>query len=218
MHADQLSHYYLPSYLKNKDSIQVQVMSQGHKVQAIQIDLEPSTQKKPVVPSVVTAGFERRGKGGNLLLKAADSGYDHICLRARDEYIGWREYFSAFPLANLFYPPQVTAWLSQTTRYDPHNSYIALIYRTGLLGFFFFLAILYFVVRHLIRFTRNQDFSLPFRLWSTLLFAAIVYHQIHSQTDVTMENAFKGVPLWIFFGLALRSWPREATENPSFKA
>jgi hypothetical protein len=107
-------------------------------------------------------------------------------------------------------PPRLVPWwnLAERKRIDPHNSVLALFYRTGIFGVGAFLTFFALMLRRVFRFTRSAapDFN---RVTAAVGAAGAVYCLGHALTDVTFENPFKGLFVWLFLGLAA-AWTRDA--------
>lgn len=106
------------------------------------------------------------------------------------------------PFGKLFLPPQIVYCVISPNRYDPHNSFIGVLYRTGLIGLISLLSLYYFILQTLCSYIRR---NMKRHDWRTalhiILLAGILYHSVHSLTDNTLENPFKGIWLWTMFGL-----------------
>ena len=120
----------------------------------------------------------------------------------------WTRMILGIPFGYPFLPAREEGWLV-TQRFDPHNSIIAWFYRTGFFGLVVLVAIL---VQSLKRGIASIGRAAPGSFNQSLLTASVlsvVYVLGHSLTDVTLENPFKGVFLWVFLGLLYRQ------SNPS---
>ena len=198
-----VSRCYLSVYRMKSDqtSIQIPIVERGRTVQAIEVHLdasssEASLQKSSAAPSVYSShAIQILMPISPLMGVASAAPPTTAALRFRRILLG-------LPFGKPFYPPQVSGWLSETSRYDPHNSFIAILYRMGILGLGFYFIILFSLIRYLCQCIQNESLPTSVRIAAASLLAGIVYHQVHSLTDVTMENPFKGVFLWILIGLA----------------
>lgn len=105
------------------------------------------------------------------------------------------------PFGERFIPGRISA-IHQVNRYDPHNSIVAVIYRTGLVGFLLFVII---TAETLLRAFRSLKRAVPAKRDRVLLAAmgCCVYHLAHSLTDVTLENPFRGGPFWLLLGVMM---------------
>jgi len=110
------------------------------------------------------------------------------------------------PMGKPFIPKRIFWWLRETTRYDPHNSHLAILYRTGVVGFLCYSLILFLSLRrsHLYL----QEAPHPKATLSMLAtMACFLFYVVHALTDVTLENPYKGIPFWVLLGL-LTAIPR----------
>lgn len=78
---------------------------------------------------------------------------------------------------------------------EPHNSYVHIIYRAGLLGVLFILSFLTAFVQIVIRFARNK--STP----GIFLVSILTYWLIAANFLVCFELPFFAIPFWSLFGL-----------------
>jgi ADP-heptose:LPS heptosyltransferase len=102
------------------------------------------------------------------------------------------------PFGKVFLPPRTFYWMTKTGRYDPHNSFLSVLYRLGVVGFIFFLGLLGWEAHQTMRCLPRL--SSEDRLIALGLLGAIVSHCTDAFFSVSFENAFKGVFLWIFIG------------------
>jgi|GEM_PF-6354545 len=100
----------------------------------------------------------------------------------------------------LYLPPQVVWVVNSFNRYDPHNSYIHIFYRMGFFGLLTFLSLIVLGFQHLGRLLRLHSPRSDLYRFLVALGACLLLHLIHSFTDNTLENAFKGIWFWIFWG------------------
>jgi O-antigen ligase len=90
--------------------------------------------------------------------------------------------------------------LKETKRIDPHNSFLAILYRIGVFGLLLILGI---VLREFFRGFQILRAGTLSPLENCLIIASlasVVYCLLHAATDVTLENPFKGTLLWILLG------------------
>lgn len=116
------------------------------------------------------------------------------------------------PFGKNFIPSRVYSWLWETNRYDPHNSHLAVMYRTGVAGFFLYLALVFFYVLRAVAFAR-KTLEEEARLAMLATLGCFAVHFIHTVTDVTLENSYKGAFFWVLLGLmeVVRNlWPLPA--------
>jgi O-antigen ligase len=105
------------------------------------------------------------------------------------------------PFGEQFIPGRVIRNM-EANRYDPHNSVIAIFYRTGLLGFIFFMWILLQALKRAITVARHTT-SIKHKELILAVAVALAYHWGHSMSDVTLENPFKGGVYWLLLGLLI---------------
>jgi O-antigen ligase len=80
---------------------------------------------------------------------------------------------------------------------EPHNSYLHILYRSGLIGIFFVSIIFGFFIWLL-----SQAFQL--RSLTAILFSAIVWNWIVAANFlIIFEMPYTAIPFWTLFGLAL---------------
>ncbi len=85
-------------------------------------------------------------------------------------------------------------------RLDPHNSYIAILARTGLLGFTFFLTFLlcsFLVILKNLKFKNEKNYLL------SALFSNFIAVFLFAFFNVTLEGPYHGVFFWIWLGFSL---------------
>jgi len=84
---------------------------------------------------------------------------------------------------------------------DPHNSYINLLMRTGLVGFFLFALPHFLILRRVFTVLRRGSDShwRTLRPW-LLIFAGI---SVLALFNVVLENPFGAIPYWFVFGIML---------------
>jgi hypothetical protein len=107
---------------------------------------------------------------------------------------------NGLPFGKNFIPVRMFWRMWETERYDPHDSHIAMLYRTGVIGFsiYFFLVITTFLRGF--RFARQTPSEEGQCIMITVL-GCILFHFVHSATDVTLENSYKGIIFWVLLGL-----------------
>ncbi|MFA5974891.1 MAG: hypothetical protein WC859_01845 [Elusimicrobiota bacterium] len=179
LHRKDLTHYKLPAHLKRSKGPEVLIEPAGDGLSDKKIVLH-------LVPSNETP----------------DVSFKHQLHRTARILLG-------IPFGKLYLPPQVVWWLNSPRRYDPHNSWIAILYRLGIIGLLAFILLQGWVLRGITQrlFSSRQDPWIFSRL--LLVGAGIVYVLVHMITDNTLENAFKGIFLWILIGLAFNPVLRE---------
>ena len=85
---------------------------------------------------------------------------------------------------------------------DPHNSYLSILYRTGIAGLLIFLLFIISFFIKMIRFLRDcRDLAISVYMISIL--SAVIFILVISFFMVVLEGPFLGIFLWIFIGLAL---------------
>jgi len=85
---------------------------------------------------------------------------------------------------------------------DPHNSYLSILYRTGIVGLLIFLLFIISFFVKMIKFLRGcQDLSISIYMISIL--SAVIYILGYSFFLVVLEGPHMGIFLWVFIGLAL---------------
>jgi O-antigen ligase len=85
---------------------------------------------------------------------------------------------------------------------DPHNSYLAILARTGLIGLFFVLAASMLFVRLMIKVLRRSSSQQTILLASCLLtsFSAIASF---AAANVTLESPYHAMFFWLFIGMGV---------------
>jgi hypothetical protein len=78
---------------------------------------------------------------------------------------------------------------------EPHNSYVHVIYRAGVLGILFILVLFLLVFRMAVRFVKGRSIA------GVLLIASMAYWFIVANFLVCFELPFFAIPLWSLFGL-----------------
>jgi len=85
---------------------------------------------------------------------------------------------------------------------DPHNSYLSILYRTGIVGLLIFLLFIISFFYKMVKFLRGcQDLAISVYMISIL--SAIIFILVISFFMVVLEGPFLGIFLWVFIGLAL---------------
>ena len=85
---------------------------------------------------------------------------------------------------------------------DPHNSYLSILYRTGIVGLLIFLLFIISFFIKMIKFLRCcQDLAISVYMISVL--STIIFILVTSFFMVVLEGPFLGIFLWVFIGLAL---------------
>jgi len=85
---------------------------------------------------------------------------------------------------------------------DPHNSYLSILYRTGIVGLLIFLLFIVSFFIKMIKFLRScQDLAISAYMISVL--STIIFILVISFFMVVLEGPFLGIFLWVFIGLAL---------------
>jgi len=85
---------------------------------------------------------------------------------------------------------------------DPHNSYLSILYRTGIVGLLIFLLFIISFFVKMIKFLRScQDSAISTYMISIL--SAVIFILVISFFMVVLEGPFLGIFLWVFIGLAL---------------
>lgn len=90
----------------------------------------------------------------------------------------------------------------QAQHYDPHNSYLAILARTGIVGLFFMSAASFASVRLLIRLVRSSPRRETTLIASCLLscFAAIA---TFASANVTLESPYHAMFFWLLIGMGI---------------
>ncbi len=104
------------------------------------------------------------------------------------------------PFGKNFIPSRMFWRMWETNRYDPHNSHVAVFYRTGFIGFALYLFIVTAVFCRGVFFayrTENEEGKLA--MLSVL--ACFLVYFFHGMTDVVLENSYKGIMFWVLLGL-----------------
>jgi hypothetical protein len=105
------------------------------------------------------------------------------------------------PFGDKFVPLRIMGHHA-ADRYDPHNALIAILYRTGLTGLILFLWIITRELKRAVIEARKTNWAEK----KCAIFAVITslsYHILHSLTDVTLSNPFRGGIFWLLLGLLM---------------
>jgi len=119
--------------------------------------------------------------------------------------------FLGIPFGKKFLPPRTFVWMI-ATRYDPHNSFVSIFYRLGIIGLITFLWLL---CSELWLSLRNiRELPLDMRCFVLGYSGCVLVFCGDAFFSVSLENAFKGLLLWLFLGLlqSLRTF-NSATEG-----
>jgi hypothetical protein len=85
---------------------------------------------------------------------------------------------------------------------DPHNSYLSILYRTGIVGLLIFILFIISFFVKMIKFLRGcRDLAISVYMVSIL--SAVTFILVISFFMVVLEGPYLGIFLWIFIGLAL---------------
>jgi len=109
------------------------------------------------------------------------------------------------PFGKLFLPIQIVWRVNSPERYDPHNSIVAILYRTGFVGLLLFLILIVSITRLALRTLSGLNATQTPSI--CILIAALtgmVYILVHSLSDNVLENSFKGIWLWITISVILK--------------
>jgi hypothetical protein len=118
----------------------------------------------------------------------------------------WMRRLFGIPFGKTFLPPRVYYWMDKVGRFDPHNSFLSIFYRIGIIGFFFFLWIIGSEVRRTS--LRIKSMEPAHQLWLLGIWGAFIGLCVEAMFSVSLENAFKGIFFWIFLG-CIRALNRE---------
>lgn len=106
------------------------------------------------------------------------------------------------------------AYGADTGFLDPHNSYLSILYRTGILGIsIFLLFIVSFFVKAINFLRKFQDRQTSIYMIGIL--SSVVFILVISFFMVVLEGPYLGIFLWIFIGLALALINIESSRLPS---
>ena len=98
-------------------------------------------------------------------------------------------------------------WKYRAGWVEPHNSYVHIIYRSGIIGVLFIIAILTLFIRMIIIFIRVHNFR------GILLASIILYWLTISNFMVILELPHWAIPFWCLFGMVLRYARIEKSNN-----
>jgi len=122
------------------------------------------------------------------------------------------------PFGVKWRPPRIIPWWESTDRIDPHNSFLAILYRIGIFGFLSLLFLIgltiYGTIKTINRFSQLEEHKSEMLLLIASI-GSIVYCVLHALTDVTLENPFKGMFLWIFMGICRNVLVDVRLKNPN---
>jgi len=93
-------------------------------------------------------------------------------------------------------PPKGEDWV------DPHNSYLSILFRTGIIGLIIFFIIIFRFFKLSIKFIKECD-NEKIRIYVASLLTIIVVILGISFFDVVLERPFFGIFLWINMGLVI---------------
>ena len=110
----------------------------------------------------------------------------------------WIRRFFGIPFGKTFLPPRLFYWMDTVGRYDPHDSFLSILYRTGIVGFLLFIGILIAEIR--LSYHHIQRLSDVHRLWLLGTWGALLGLCGDAAFSVSLENAFKGIFYWILLG------------------
>jgi O-antigen ligase len=102
--------------------------------------------------------------------------------------------------------------LVQADHYDPHNSYLAILARTGTVGFLFVLAASFLFLRLLIRLVR-QTSSEETALLGTCLLSCFAAMGTFAAANVTLESPYFALFFWLFIGMGIALAESERSEE-----
>jgi len=89
-------------------------------------------------------------------------------------------------------------WKTRVGWLTPHNSYVHMLYRSGIVGSLFILIILALFIRMTLVFIRARSIK------GILLISAILYWLIIANFMVILELPYFAIPFWSLFGVTLR--------------
>lgn len=145
-------------------------------------EAQPLIRTRPSLSTVRT----RLWMWGDLLMELKDDG----------------TWILGVPFGRAWMPPRIVPWwdLATTRRIDPHNSHLAILYRVGVFGFLGYGAVVMMILWRGARSLGSKRPSID-RLALGAAISAVVYCLVHAATDVTLENPFKGIFLWLCLGI-----------------
>jgi hypothetical protein len=158
-------------------------------------DLNRSTNRELWVP-VSGAGIQKEKQ----VIRLSLPGDPPLTLKEKAA-VGFKMFFGV-PFGKYYLPVQIVWRVNSPHRYDPHNSLVAILYRTGFIGFLFFIGFNIAVLRSGMKFLReNTDIHSRLVLASM---SCVVFVIGHALTDNVLENSFKGLWYWFLIALALK--------------
>jgi O-antigen ligase len=80
---------------------------------------------------------------------------------------------------------------------EPHNSYIHILYRAGIVGLFFIIAIWVMFIKIVFRFIQKINFI------GILLTCALLYWLILGNFIVLLELPYFAIPFWSLYGIVV---------------
>jgi O-antigen ligase len=92
--------------------------------------------------------------------------------------------------------------LVQADHYDPHNSYLAILARTGAVGLLLVVAASFFFLRLLIRLARRTN-SEETSMLGTCLLSCFVAIGTFAAANVTLESPYFALFFWLFIGMGV---------------
>jgi hypothetical protein len=78
---------------------------------------------------------------------------------------------------------------------EPHNSYVHILYRAGIIGLLFIVALWGLFIRIFVRFVRNRNIK------GILLSSAVFYWLVISNFSVILEVPYFAIPFWSLLGI-----------------
>jgi len=190
--------YYSVTFAGDKDHIDAQLFSEMNTIINPKLGLE---DESPKTDEIVLIGKEATKKEKAIISQRKNSHWRIIVwTSALDEFFrqpffgkGFGSYFTAPQLKDLSY--------DYSENIDPHNSYLHLLMRAGLIGFILFLLphlIMLFRVFVVIRHGSVSRWQLV-KPWLLILtgLSAIAFF------NVVLENSFGAIPYWFVFGIIL---------------
>jgi O-antigen ligase len=86
-------------------------------------------------------------------------------------------------------------------RIDPHNSYVALLCRTGIIGFCLLAFIMWNTVLALTRLKRRIGGEPQNAFVVDCLLGCFVAISVYASMNVTLETPYHGIFFWLFVGI-----------------
>jgi O-antigen ligase len=87
------------------------------------------------------------------------------------------------------------------TRTDPHNSYLTVLARTGILGLVAVLTAIVSATGTMLQMARSWDATLP-RAAAATVAACLAGYAVFAAMNVVLEGPYHGVPVWLLVGAA----------------